>query len=341
MPIIYGPRADWMKNIVSQKIGEEVIAPDFNVVAFKDATIHGPGVVTLGGNILARETLQNCEYDTTLGNVRRIAQNDGFELVSESEVKKASGKFIHLKVQWDGNYGHWLMECLPRLILTSQSIPVNEYQIIVSGNGGQIDRVYIDTLAQLGIARTNIFFSYAHTYHFDEVIYPGPITIQPWIKSPLAIAALGELRSSVIADTAEDFSRWPSKIFIERPMTSRRPLINSAQIREIALNKGFTVVNPSELSFRQQVRAFANAEAVIGVLGAECTNVVFSKKGVKLLGLSPEHMQDDFFWDLISLKEGYYVSLHGTSARPEDGMNSPFSIDANFFGDILAQFMLH
>ncbi|MFE1601979.1 glycosyltransferase family 61 protein [Methylobacterium sp. ID0610] len=328
-----------MKEVISQKVGEEVRAPDLNIVKFRDVTIHGPGVATLANKIIVKETLQNCEHDAVLGNVKRIEQKDEFELISEHEVQERKGNFIHLKVQWDGNYGHWLVECLPRLILLSQVVPVFDYQIIVSGNGGRIDQVYIDTLSQIGIAREHIFFSYCHNYHFNELIYPGPITIQPWIKSPLVVAALSELRTSVIANTAEKQSNTPRKIFIDRPNTSRRPLINIDKIRDIALSKGFTVVNPSGMSFHQQVRAFAHAEAVVGVLGAECTNIVFSPKGVRLFGLSPEHMQDDFFWDLASLKEGHYVSLHGTSSKSEDGMNSPFEIDAKLFDTLLAQFM--
>ncbi|GJE29643.1 hypothetical protein LKMONMHP_4527 [Methylobacterium organophilum] len=338
IPLIYGPRAEWMKDIISQKIDEEVKAPDFDIIKFKNATIHGPGVVTLSDKILVQETLQNCEHDKTLGNIHRVESANGFELNHNNIVKRLDGNFIHIKVQWDGNYGHWLIECLPRLILLSKSISIQGFKIIVSGNGGKIDQVYVDSLATIGIAPEDIFFSQYNNYYFDEVIYPSPITIQPWIKSPLSVVALDELCASIIAESTEKPIAYSSKIFIERPNTSRRSLLNIEIIQDIASKNGFAIVNPSKMSFHQQVLTFANAEAVVGVLGAECTNIVFSKPGVKFFGLSPENMQDDFFWDLVSLKKGQYISLHGLSNDENNDMNSSFSIDANIFEQLLEKF---
>ncbi len=83
---------------------------------------------------------------------------------------------------------------------------------------------------------------------------------------------------------------------------------------------------------------FSGAEHIIGVLGAECTNMVFSPNGVRFLGLAPEHMQDDFFFDLCSLKNGTYFCLHGSSDDPTLGMNSSFSVDMGELQKMLDDF---
>jgi hypothetical protein len=49
-------------------------------------------------------------------------------------------------------------------------------------------------------------------------------------------------------------------------------------------------------------------------------------------------MQDDFFYDLISHKQGQYFCLHGRSEDPAAGMNSPFTIDLGEFDSMLKEF---
>ena len=103
------------------------------------------------------------------------------------------------------------------------------------------------------------------------------------------------------------------KLFIWRPDTSRQVLRNQAQILETLIRRGYAVVVPGIMTFEEQVTTFSTARWIVGVLGAECTNIIFSQTGCRFFGLAPEHMQDDFFWDLVSHKQGRYFSLHGPS----------------------------
>jgi hypothetical protein len=77
---------------------------------------------------------------------------------------------------------------------------------------------------------------------------------------------------------------------------------------------------------------------VVGVLGAECANFAFSPQGIRFLGFAPEAMQDDFFWDLASHKNGEYFCVHGAARDPGEGMNASFSIDPNLLKEAFAVF---
>lgn len=323
-PSIFGPRADWMKQVIAEKLSETVTPPSFQIIRFKEATVHGPGPITLPEGILIKETLQNCENDTIIGNIIIDRESNKYYLINRTEITSLSGNFIHLLVQWDGNYGHWLVECLPRLILLAKQFPTDGFKVVVSGNGGPIDKVYIDSLAYLGFDENRVFFTRFHTIKFEEIIYPTPLTIQPWVKSPFVVSSLEELGRTIVGDQTQIQSE---RIFIERPETSRRRLINQEEVKLELVKHGFSVVNPSKMSFSEQVIAFSNAKIVAGVLGAECTNLVFGHQGLILIGFSPEHMQDDFFWDLISHKKGKYVSLHSTANDASEGMNSSFEVN--------------
>jgi capsular polysaccharide biosynthesis protein len=104
------------------------------------------------------------------------------------------------------------------------------------------------------------------------------------------------------------------------------------------VNRGYRNVLPAQMSFEEQVCAFSQATHVVGVLGAECANFAFSPRGIRFLGLAPNLMQDDFFWDLASLKGGAYTCLHGPAADRALGMNAPFDIDIALLGTLFAEF---
>ena len=75
-----------------------------------------------------------------------------------------------------------------------------------------------------------------------------------------------------------------------------------------------------------------------GVLGAECANLAFSPAGVRFFGFAPSGMMDDFFYDLVSHKDGQYTCLHGAAAPGEEGMNAAFSVDMEMFAGMLEAF---
>ncbi|MBL7309171.1 glycosyltransferase family 61 protein, partial [Escherichia coli] len=87
---------------------------------------------------------------------------------------------------------------------------------------------------------------------------------------------------------------------------------------------------PEEMTLYQQIAAFANAKVVVGNLGGSFSNIVFSPNKLSVVALTTEFMHDDFFFDITSNKKGYYTSIHGKATDPTAGMQSDFTIDADF-----------
>ena len=336
-PFIYGPVDE--RNAGQRRWCEQqgqVTAPDADVYLLENCFMCG-GILITSDQCIVGETLINRGHEASFLGLTRHGP-DVYEAVPsffDREVINLKTGAL-LKQQWDGNYGHWLIEGLPRVAPLKEIIDLNSTNFIVSGFGGKIRDVYLSSLKWCGISLENIVFANDELFFIERMLYVRPITMQPWVKAPLAVDFLEELGERIVQ--SGNLNGGNEKIFLLRPEAVRRPLLNIADVKEIFLENGYVGLQPYGLTFEQQVQAFSKAKYIAGVLGAEFTNSVFSPPGVSLLGLAPEQMQDDFYWDLMAHKQGKYFCLHGESVGPSKDMNSPFTIDVVALRGIIKEF---
>ena len=99
-------------------------------------------------------------------------------------------------------------------------------------------------------------------YRISDVIYPTPLTRQPWVKSPLAIEVLEGLRTH--SDPATIGSQ---KLFVSRNTWNTRQLVNEDAVFALLEQNGYVLAHPEKYTFAQQIALFSNARIVIGTLG--------------------------------------------------------------------------
>ena len=333
-PRIYGPVLGWITELCKPRLSEIVRPKDCNVYKFRNATSFFTVFFDESGYLI-EESLLNRNNEKSFLHLTRISDN---KFTVEEGFPKAvgtvrAGTWVFLPTNWDVNYGHWLVEVLPRLSAIREVVDLSSVHFIINAHGGAMRRVCVDTLRLFGVKEQQVVPLSGNLEFYENLIFATPITEQPWSKAPLAIRCLENLRNKV-----DQTKGGPNKIFIDRDSQSRRHLINKDEAAELFLKNGYVSIKPGNMTFEEQVLAFRNATHVAGVLGAECTNIVFSKRGVKFLGLAPEAMQDDFFWDLVSHKDGAYFCLHGHVEGEPISMNSPFRIDKDLLAKVFIAF---
>jgi capsular polysaccharide biosynthesis protein len=336
LPVIDGPAPDWLVRARWEHFFREVEPPEARVVVLRNATVRGPGVITLPGDIIVQESLINSHELASVGGLRRA--EPGIFLASDDGAppRTASGRHVLLKQLWDINYGHWLIEGLPRAGLLEGALDFAECRFVVSGLWGLPESVapmadvYRDSLALLGIGAAQIEATGHAPVFYEELVYPLPLTVQPWVKAPVAIRILEALAERLPPCAG------PARLFLRRADGARRPLRNEQAVADLLGSRGYATIRPGAMSFGDQVAAFRHATHIVGTLGAECANAAFAPAGVRLLGLAPAEMADDFFWDLISHKDGGYFALHG--AAEGEGMNAAFSVDLEVLSKMLERF---
>lgn len=104
-------------------------------------------------------------------------------------------------------------------------------------------------------------------------IEKSPDSAHSKFLSPIACKWLREEAKSCIDKSNTEFS---DKVFISRNDAGRRELRNKTDVFDLLKDRGFISYNLSELSFKQQVELFSQANQVVGVHGAGLVNLLFS-----------------------------------------------------------------
>ncbi len=302
---------------------DTVRPPPAMVARLRDVTVHQRGIVMDGEGRVIRESLLNVDADAQVARLRRRPVHR----------RHADGPLVLLKQTWDSNYGHWLVESLPRLGLVAECHDLSDCRVLIGNDRGRIGAVYRDSLALCGVDPSRIVAAPDETLFCHDLIYPAPLTVQPWVKAPRVIAFLRALAGRVPAGAP-----GPGRLYVSRGVAARRRLRNEAALLPELLARGYFVVEPQNLDFVEQVRMFRDATHVVGNLGAGLANLAFAPRGVRLLALTSRFMQDDFFWDLVSHRGGSYISLHGTGDDPVDAMQADFDIDPGAFARVMEGF---
>lgn len=312
--------------------GSEVIPPQARVYRFPEAIVFGFALVQVG-DALVEESLINRDRGDYLGALSLAPDGTGTVHHRLPTPRRVPGRTVHLWQLWAENYGHWIIECLPRLHVAARAGLLDGAKVTVQAIPSMAP-VYRETLAALGIAPDRIVWMTQSEVVFEELIYPTPITRQPITKSPLVIDAARALRDR-IGTPPEPL---PERIYVSRNRNARRRLANEAEVVALLAERGYRIVHPETETFARQVQIFAAARSVIGGMGAALSNLAFSEPGVQCLMLTNEDMPDDFFLDLVGLVGGRYVSLHGDSLAPDLGMQSDYIIPVALLRETLDRY---
>ncbi|MCJ2034686.1 glycosyltransferase family 61 protein [Methylobacterium sp. J-068] len=318
----------WIAECVSFYAGRDVVPRPARVHRFREARVFGYGLVQVGDAVV-EESLINRDRTHLLGALA-LAPAGAQVHHTLPRPRRIPGRTVHLWQMWAENYGHWLIECLPRLHVAARAGLLDGARVAVQAVPG-MQALYRETLAVLGIGEDRIVWLTQREVIFEELVYPSPITRQPITKSPLVIDAASDLRDR-IGPPAEIL---PERIYVSRNRSGRRRLVNEEAVIALLTARGYGVVHPETLPFARQVQVFAAARFVVGGMGAALANLAFGPAGLRCLLLTNRDMLDDFFLDLVGLKDGTYVSIHGTSLAPELAMHSDYTIDLDTLRDAL------
>lgn len=166
-------------------------------------------------------------------------------------------------------------------------------------------------LAAMGIPATALVQSEAANIRFKRLILSSSCNgAQTFRPSPVMLELAAHLRA-----VCGGVAQGKALLYLRRrnSHTSRqRELINSQTLQTQLEQYGFQAVDPSELSFPDQVRLFSSAKMVVGIHGSAFANAIFMPPNGILLDLIPTEMQRDFgFWtrNLSTLTQLKYASL--------------------------------
>jgi len=207
-----------------------------------------------------------------------------------------------------GNYSHWLTEVLPRIMLFCGDERFTDVPIII--NEGLHDNILESLYIVAGEKRDIIALPSGRCLEVDHLYVVSPTGYVPFgVRSKKAQDvphgvfspyALTNLSLKVRDHVGRNEESSPKKILIRRN-TGVRSLTNYSDIENLLVDRGFVIIEPENLDFREQVRIFSQADIVVGATGAALVNLMFCKPHARIIILMAQHAHMPYwYWQNIA-----------------------------------------
>lgn len=236
-------------------------------------------------------------YAVKSPNIAKITK-DKVNIKIPFGYSKRIEKGIHLTKDHSKNYFHWIIEVLPRLslvnsvskdvpILVNSNLPPQFYEVLKLFN--KDNRQIIKLRANKNYLVKKLYYPSRLSVVNDN--YKQPIYHKDAIYSPEGIKFV---RDTVLNSLNYNNKKGKRKIFISRSGSDYRQLLNSNEIEELLIDKGFEVVFPEKLSFHSQVKIFSEAEIIIGQSGAGMANFIFAPFDCQVIVMMSDAKENNF-----------------------------------------------
>ncbi|MCD7108422.1 glycosyltransferase family 61 protein [Rhizobium sp. DKSPLA3] len=249
------------------------------------------------------------------------------DIASASDIPVIDTSCLLLRKRGEANYGHWMVEILPKLELARKLTHVSGVTIPDVGSG--MNKVISDSLGIVDTIKSTPRFPLKanSVTFFKELIVVSGMTLHGSYMSPLVFEALDRIRDAVEGEA-------PRKIFVSRAGAPRN-IGNEADLHRLVADHGFDILHPGKLDLKEQVRKFKNASCVMGVMGAGMTNIMFAPSTARIINLAPATMPDTFFYFIATLKGQSYEEVRGENVNGGPSWDEAFLVDSGNLTNLL------
>jgi len=241
----------------------------------------------VGRTLIVQDERKRICYEAAYGSFC-CARDPAFNYFYLPSPVQLRGNWTSVISQWSNGFYHWFLDALPRLGLLHE-LPEDTQVLVPPG----LAPYQVDTLAWLGLEGryrpTNERHLLVENFYFSS---PPAMTgcYDPFTPQFLRESFLKH------ADASYD---PPRRLYIRR-VGQTRGIHNEQAVIDFFLAQGWGIVDTAELTMAQQIRLFANAEAVCTLHGGGLTNLLWCSPGVRVL----EIVSDNFV-------NGVYEGLSG------------------------------
>ena len=288
-------------------------------------------------------------YTDSSQNVAVIKKNEIYEKLStqlidnhlvnldkNEIIKTGTRKFIQKKIKGNilsliqgasaiENYGHWLLDTIPKLIVVKKFKDLNSFDAILMPNLKK--KFQKDSLDYFDISKTKILDGSEITH-----LYADKITIpcHPYWeidKHQFETVAnvdkdiLKSIRKIFLNENNSNEFKKNKNIYIDRSDSNfnHNKLVNNLEIIEYLKKKDFQIVKLSEFTFNEQIKLFNGAKIIIGSHGAGLTNIIFSEPFTKIIEIGNPNFDCYVFKNISSIHNFDYSFIKAKPAISEFG----------------------
>lgn len=188
---------------------------------------------------------------------------------------RLDGRTAVVAVNLGSGYAHWLLEELPRWL----SLRPDDADAVIAHTGAS----FIREVLQDARFPWRVIPVGRHS-HFECETLLIPNLVEPDARMVEALTTFA--RPHIQSDSVHG-----EKLYITRDRANRRRVLNEAALWSQLEARGFAKVRLEELSWKEQVSAFARAREIVAPHGAGLANLVFCAPGTRVVEfLNPDYV---------------------------------------------------
>lgn len=248
--------------------------------------------------------------------------------------KKFSGNILSLVqgVSAIDNYGHWMLDILPKLCISEKILNLNEFDGIYLPNIKR--RFQIDSLKYFNINPKKYIDGSELNHIFAEKL---TIPQHPyWETNAYQMDTVANIDPDIINILRTKFLKNiknlnKEKLFIDRSDSKyfHSQIENMEELYEFLKKNKFEILKLSQITFEEQISLFQNAKIVVGAHGAGLCNLIFCDPKTKVIEFSNKEFKCDVFKNICKINNLDYYKLISENEVPKDRINPDIKLSIN------------
>jgi hypothetical protein len=215
------------------------------------------------------------------------------------------------------NYGHWHMDVLSSFGLL-QELKIDKKVTLLTSELKSYRR---RSLELLGVDFNRVREVPGNTLvgqhvFCDRLIFPSPLSVNyghvPFWQQHI----FDRILKNVLLENGNGQGRFAKRVYIDRTNDIKRRCLNEPELVQRLRELGFKIIVPGNLTYDEQVLTFANADTIVGCMGAGLVNVIFARPGASLIELKPPRHHVTDLWKTYAALAGVN---HHSILVPNDG----------------------
>src|SRR5215213_3440718 len=278
--------------------GEAVCPPSYVSVIENAVIFGGENLVVVNENILLNDELvdfNSREFGKKSPRVKMLEdQKDQVQLTESAQPRLHIKEGVLLSCGHDANYFHWLVECLPKLVLMDSLEQFKDVPLLIPAG---LHKNLMAALERLNTHNRPLSYIEPGTScAVERLIFPSALSriVDRYEGSPvfnvdivLSHKWLTKVSECLRSKINYDKKPW-RKIFLTR-RKGLRALGNREELEQLLLEHNFEVVELDGATLDFQIELFSQAAIVVAPTGAALTNMLFCRPGTKIIIFMSNH----------------------------------------------------
>lgn len=233
-----------------------------------------------------------------------------------------------------GNYYHWLIEALPKMLMLQSYFP--DISIIIPHPTPS----YVKKTAAIFGFKNFIPIKAEEIIKVKRLVVPEKA---PFLEMNLEDISQGRsrfslslVREKVIQSVSPENTIPHRNIYVSRRRQVLRQISNEEEVERILQAHGFETVFFEDLTFEEQIKLMQETAVLIGLHGAGLTNMMFLNPGAKIIEIINYKLDDHLFYYFLSSYFNLpYYSLPSVGLDAKAAINSDVVVDTNELQKVL------